>query len=150
MAPQADSGVYSSDDPCGHPDNDQLVRVMKDFTGKTVEVHAVRFRVSPDGQEIRRKTGTGAELLERANLCHDTPNLLVPNRIFCVSGLGKPLGSSTASTRTSWSLSGGHHGGGILQKSETRSQNPNTLTPHSKTRYNNVTNTDLIRISNSS
>src|SRR5205823_14037553 len=29
-------------------------------------------------------------------------------------------------------------------------QNPNTLTPHSKTGYNNVTNTDLIRISNSS
>src|SRR5437870_4446704 len=124
--------MYSSDDPGGHPDNDQLVRVMKDFTGKTVEVHAVRFRVSPDGQEIRRKTGTGAELLERANLCHDTPNLLVPNRIFCVSGLGKPLGSSTASTRTSWSLSGGHHGGmrsswwdavimvgGILQTNET-------------------------------
>jgi len=30
----------------------------------------------------------------------------------CVSGTGKPLGSSTAFTRTFGSLSGGHHGVG--------------------------------------
>jgi len=44
----------------------------------------------------------------------------------CVSGTGKPLGSSPAFTRTFWSLSGGHHGRAVimltaphaLQKSE--------------------------------
>jgi len=92
--------VERGGDPCGRPDNYTLLRVMKDLTGITVHVHFVHFRVSPDGQEILKKTCTEAELSERVKLCHDTPDILVLDRIFCVSGTDKPLGSSTASTRT--------------------------------------------------
>src|SRR5213080_3898587 len=50
------------------------------------------------------------ERLSKANLCSCILKTRVPSSMACVSGTGKPLGSSTAFTRTCGSLSGGHHG----------------------------------------
>src|SRR5438045_3823000 len=52
------------------------------------------------------------ERLSKANLCSCILKTRVPSPMVCVSGTGKPLGSSPAFTRTFWSLSGGHHGRG--------------------------------------